>query len=130
MEKKLIGREAGNKEIPVFFLLKCLLFSYILTAALLLLLALLLFKMGLTERIVSAAIIVIYVVSTFLAGFLAGKKMQSRKFMWGLVMGCAYFLVLALVSVMVNRSGAEMGNSFLTTLVLCAGGGMLGGMLS
>ncbi len=130
MEKKLIGRETGNKEIPVFFLLKCLLFSYILTAALLLLLALLLFKMGLTERIVSAAIIVIYVVSTFLAGFLAGKKMQSRKFMWGLVMGCAYFLVLALVSVMVNRSGAEMGNSFLTTLVLCAGGGMLGGMLS
>ncbi len=130
MEKKFAGRETGEKEIPVLFLLKCLLFSYILTAALLLLLALLLFKMGLTERIVSIAVIVIYVAATFFAGFVAGRKMKNRKFLWGLLMGCAYFLVLAVVSAIVNRSAAELGNSFFTTFVLCAGGGMLGGMLS
>lgn len=116
--------------MSVIFFLKCLLFSYIVTAALLMILALFLFKLGLGERVVSIAIIVIYVFSTFLAGFLAGKKMQNQKFLWGLLMGTLYFVVLALVSLAVNHSMVELGNPFFTTLALCAGGGMLGGMLS
>nr|WP_318683352.1 TIGR04086 family membrane protein [uncultured Acetatifactor sp.] len=123
-------RVSTPKKIPVIFLLKCLLFSYILTAALLLLLAFLLYKAGLTEKIVSIAIIAIYVGATFFAGLLAGKKMQSRRFLWGLLMGSAYFLVLVLVSLAVNHSVGEFTDSFLTTLVLCAAGGMLGGMMS
>ncbi|MCM1101213.1 MAG: TIGR04086 family membrane protein [Clostridium sp.] len=120
--------DAGG--IPFFFLLKSLLFSYILTAALLLLLAFVLFKMELTERPVAVAIIAIYVAATFFAGFVTGKKLQNRKFLWGCVMGTAYFVVLALVSLAVRQSPQALGNSFFTTLALCAGGGMLGGMLS
>ena len=45
-------------------------------------------------------------------------------------MGGLYFLVLLAVSLMVNGNVGDLGNSFLTTMVLCAGGGMLGGMLS
>lgn len=124
--------ERGYTEgkVPVIFLLKSLVFSYILTAMLLLLLTFLLYKLGLTETIVSIAIIFIYVISTFFAGFMTGKKMQNRKFLWGLLMGAAYFLVLLLVSLFVNHSAGEFGNSFLTTLALCTGGGMMGGMLS
>lgn len=122
-------RETEWKKVPAIFLLKCLLFSYILTAALLLLLAFLLYKVGLTEKIVSIAIIAIYVIATFFAGFVAGKRMQNRKFLWGLMMGGMYFLVLVAVSLIVNRTTEGLGTSFLTTLVLCAGGGMLGGML-
>lgn len=121
---------ADSGGIPLFFLLKSLLFSYILTAALLLLLAFVLFKMELAERPVAVAIIVIYVVATFFAGFVAGKKLQNRKFLWGLLMGVAYFVVLALVSLAVKQSPEALSNSFFTTLALCAGGGMLGGMLS
>lgn len=117
-------------EFPIFFLLKTLLFSYILTGVLLALLAFLLYKMGLGEKVVSIAIIVIYVVATFFGGFVAGKKLKSKKFLWGLVMGAAYFLVLTAVSLSAGPDGLKMGNDFLTTLVLCAGGGMLGGMLS
>ncbi len=123
-------RVSTEKKVPVIFLLKCLLFSYIVTAALLLLLAFLLFKLGLTEKIVSIAIIVIYVAATFLAGFLTGKRMGSRRFLWGLFMGGVYFLVLVAISLAVNHSVKELTDSFLTTMVLCAGGGMLGGMLS
>ena len=123
-------RGSTEKKVPVIFLLKCLLFSYIVTAALLLLLAFLLFKLGLTEKIVSIAIIAIYVVATFLAGFLTGKRMGSRRFLWGLLMGGVYFLVLVAISLAVNHSVKELTDSFLTTMVLCAGGGMLGGMLS
>ncbi len=121
----------SNKEgIPVAFLLKSLLFSYILTGVLLAILAFLLYKLGLSEKIVSAAMIVIYVAATFFGGFVTGKKMGSRKFLWGLVMGGAYFLILAVVSLCAGKGSVQIGNSFFTTLALCAGGGMLGGMLS
>lgn len=116
--------------VSVLFFLKTLLFSYILTAVLLALLAFLLYQLNLDEKIVAIAIIVIYVAATLFAGFVAGKRMGSRKFLWGLVMGGAYFLVLTAVSVCVGKGAFQAGNSFLTTLALCAGGGMLGGMLS
>lgn len=114
----------------MFFLLKSLLFSYILTTGLLLLLAFFLFKFELSERPVAVAIIGIYVLATFFAGFVTGKRLQNRKFLWGLLMGVAYFVVLAVVSLAVKQSPDTLGDSFFTTLALCAGGGMLGGMIS
>ena len=82
-----------------------------------------------SEGIVSIAISAIYVVATFVAGFIAGKKLKNRKFLWGMLMGAVYFLVLAVISLLVNQSVGNMGNSFLTTLTLCAAGGTLGGMM-
>ena len=122
--------KSSTGEFPVFFLLKTLLFSYILTGVLLALLAVLLYKLRLDEKAVTLAIIVIYVAGTFFGGFVAGKRLKNRKFLWGLLLGAAYFVVLMLVSLAVGRGHIQLGNSFLTTLVLCAGGGMLGGMLS
>lgn len=131
MEHKLRVKKTNEEGgIPIVFLLKCLLFSYILTGGLLLLLALLLYRFGLSEKIVSIGIILIYIGTTFFAGFVTGKKMKTRKFLWGLLLGSAYFIVLVIISLVVNRSIGDMTDSFLTTLVLCAGGGMLGGMLS
>lgn len=124
------NRNQGPEEIPVAFLLKSLLFSYILTGVLLALLAFALYRFGLGERTVSIAIIVIYVLATLLGGFAAGKRMKSRRFLWGLLMGGAYFLILAVMSFAVGKGDMQVGSSFFTTLVLCAGGGMLGGMLS
>lgn len=126
----MIEKTRGTGPIPVNALLKSLLFAYLLTAGLLALLALLLFKAGLDEKIVSIAIIAIYVASTFLAGFLAGKRIGNRRFLWGLLEGTAYFVVLAVISLAYGGEGAGMGQSFVTTLVLCAAGGMLGGMVS
>ena len=114
----------------ILFLMKCLLFSYVLTAGLLLLLALMLYRFSLQEKIVNIGIIVIYIAVTFLAGLLAGKRAGSRKFLWGLCMGTLYFAVLALVSLAVNRSIADVATNFVTVFCLCAGSGMLGGMVS
>ena len=123
-------QDAGRERIPVFFMLKCLLFSYIVTVALLAILAFLLYKLGLGEKFVSGAIIFIYVAATVLGGLIAGKRMKSRRFLWGLLVGVAYFVILAAVSILTGPGGIQVGNSFFTTLALCAGGGMLGGMLS
>lgn len=112
------------------FILKCLLFSYLLTTGLLLMLALMLYRFSLSEKIVSICIIIIYILVTFLAGFIAGKKEGNRKFLWGLFMGSVYFIILLIISLIVNSGLQNTSTHFLTVLLLCAGSGMLGGMLS
>lgn len=120
-----MDKEKGGKPL---YLLKCLLIVYILTAGLLFLLALLVYKLHISEKMVSAIVIVIYIAVNFTAGFFTGKHMQTRKFLWGLLMGTAYFVVLAIVSLIVDHSLKSIAADFLTVLVLCAGSGMLGGM--
>ena len=111
-------------------ILKALLCSYILTGILLLILAGLLYKLNLDEGKVTAGIIGIYVMATFVGGVVAGKLLKERKFLWGLMIGILYFGLLLLVSLGLYRSLQGNGTDILTTFLLCAGGGMLGGMLS
>ena len=111
-------------------LLKALLCAYIITGILLLVLALLLYKLGLSEENVNAGIILIYVISTFAGGFVIGKLTGSRKFLWGLIAGVLYFALLVLISFGIYHSIQSGAGSMATTLLLCAGGGMLGGMVS
>ncbi|MCI9464841.1 MAG: TIGR04086 family membrane protein [Lachnospiraceae bacterium] len=124
MEKKLI--DSGK----VIFVMKCMLAAYLLTAGLLLLLALMLYRFGLSEKVVSVCIIIIYIAVTFLAGFIAGKKTGEKKFLWGLAMGCIYFLILTAVSLVVNKGMPQDMGNLTTVFLLCGGSGMLGGMLS
>lgn len=119
-----------NLSSRLTFILKCLLISYLLTTGLLLLLALMLYRFDLSEKTVSICIIGIYIIITFLAGFLAGKREGSRKFLWGLLMGGLYFTVLIVISLVINQGMNEVSGNFFTVLVLCCGSGMLGGMLS
>ena len=123
-EKEQMGADKG------ILMLKALLASYIMTGGMLLLLALLLYRFSLSEKIVSISIIIIYVVASFLAGSIAGKRAETRKFLWGLLMGILYFLVLVVVSLLVNHSLKDVATNFFTVLILCAAGGMLGGMQS
>ena len=123
----------GKREIyteKVIFITKCMLTAYILTAGLLLLLAFMLYRFGLSEKVVSICIIAIYIVVTFLAGMLAGKKAGKRRFLWGLSMGITYYLILVIVSMIVNRGAQAVAGNMLTVFFLCAGSGMMGGMLS
>lgn len=124
MEKKVAD------STKIVFVVKCMLVSYLLTAGLLLFLALMLYRFGLSEKVVSIGIIIIYIAVTFLAGFIAGKRAGEKKFLWGLAMGCIYFLILTAVSVIVNRGIEDAASSLVTVFLLCGGSGMLGGMLS
>lgn len=123
----------GKKEIytqKVIFITKCMLAAYLLTAGLLLLLAFMLYRFGLSEKVVSVCIIAIYIAVTFLAGLLAGKRATKRRFLWGLAMGIAYYVILVIVSMIVNRGAQDIAGNMLTVFFLCACSGMLGGMLS
>lgn len=119
-----------SQKTGIMRIFQALLVSYAITALLLLVLAVLLYKLNLDKGKVSAGIIGIYVVSAFAGGFLLGKLQKVRKFIWGLVLGVLYFLLLLLVSFGVYHTLQGDVVNLLTTLVLCSAGGMLGGMFS
>ena len=123
-------KHAMERGTQVFRVMKALLASYIVTGLLLFVITFFLYKFEWDEQMVTAGIIVIYVVSTFVGGFILGKIKKSRKFLWGLIMGVLYFALLFLISFGVYRSFDGNGTNVITTLLLCAGGGMLGGMLA
>ena len=110
-------------------LIRAQLTAWVVTALLLLLMALLLFKLELNESKVSLGMYAVYVLSCFFGGLAAGKGGKKRKFLWGLLTGAIYFLVLFLLS---WKTGTERESirSFLLAAALCLGGGMLGGMIS
>ncbi len=128
MERKR-NQEPGVQDHAVH-MLKALLAAYIVTAVLLLLLTCLLYKLNLDEGKVSIGISAVYVISTFTGGFLIGKWNRVRKFLWGLAEGILYFALLLVISIAVYHSLQDGGANVLTTFLLCAGGGMLGGMLA
>ena len=111
-------------------MVKALLAAYIVTGLLLLLLAFLLYKLQLAESIVNVGIIAIYVIACFLGGFLEGKMMKTRKFIWGGAFGLLYFAVLAIIPLAVGQGFSGTSSNFVTTLILCMAGGTLGGMVS
>lgn len=123
----------GKKEIytkKLVYTTKCMLAAYILTAGMLLLLAFMLYRFHLSEKVVSLSIIAVYIIVTFLLGLIAGKTAGKRRFLWGLFMGVAYYAILVIVSLIVNKGVEAVAANMLTVFFLCAGSGMLGGMLS
>ncbi|MDI9241587.1 TIGR04086 family membrane protein [Fusibacillus kribbianus] len=112
------------------YLLRSLLLSYVLSGLLLLLLSFLLYKMKLSRDQIQAGVYIIYVLSCFFGGFLSGKQLKTRRFLWGGLSGLLYFGILLLLSLLLGK-GIQSGLSrLLLSLGLCAGSGVIGGMLS
>lgn len=112
------------------WILKSLLGAYVVTGILLLLLAVFVYKLNLEEKQVTVAVMAIYLVSTFVGGFMIGKWNRVQKFLWGMIVGAGYFILLLLVSFGIYHSLKNSGGNVITTMFLCIGGGLLGGMLA
>jgi len=111
-----------------------LLVMYTISGILLLILALLLYNFELSEETVRIGVIVIYITSGFAGGFLVGRWMQDKKYLWGLMAGGIYYLLLFVLSFGIKQGMGEAVSwdlvRMLTTLVLCAVSSMAGGMIS
>lgn len=117
------AKEYGNVGKKAIWFVKSLLCGYIVTGFLLLILALMLYKLGLSEQNVNAGIVLIYVISTFSAGFVLGKLAEKRKFLWGLFAGITYFVLLMLITLGVYHAFQGNVTNIAVTFLLCAGGG-------
>ncbi len=119
-----------KRETRIVWMLKSLLFSYVVTGMLLALLTVLLYKFELDEQLVSAAIVAIYVLATMAGGLVIGKLVKVRRFLWGLGLGAAYFALLMLITLGVYHTLNGNAANMITAFILCSGGGMIGGMIS
>lgn len=121
-------KTSGNEGILLRFL-SSLLAMYILTGILLFVMALLLYRLQLSEAFVTIGVMVSYVVSSFFGGLLLGWRMKATCAFLGLLIGCAYFLVLFVGSVILNHGLPADLLRMAAVWMMCGCGGMLGGML-
>lgn len=111
-------------------LLISLLTGYLVTLIGVVFIAFILLQFQISEKTVDVGIILLYIVSSFASGFMIGKKIQNRKFLWGLVSGICYFTLLLIISLLSKKQLETDLREIITTVFICAGSGMLGGMIS
>lgn len=122
--------EAEVKSGGMMHAVKGLIVSYIITFVILGVLTVILWKMHATEGFLTGGITITYIASCFLGGFLTGKLTKEKRFLWGLVVGVAYFVILLVVSLVTGQAAEMQVSHMVWVALLCAGSGMLGGMVS
>lgn len=119
-----------SKSMKVLEVIRSLVAAYIFTGVALAALAFVIYKWELSETIVNIVIMAVYVIASFIGGFITGKRVKERKFFWGLVMGGLYILIIYGVSMIMSASLDMISTANVAACLLCLGGGMLGGMVS
>ncbi len=111
-------------------IIKALFLSFLVTALLIVIFAFFMYKFSINENVVSLGVTFIYILSCGLGGFYIGKVEGERKYMWGFVVGALYLMVLLVVSLIVGGENSLLSGNILSLVMLCLGGGTLGGMLA
>lgn len=101
-----------------------------LTAIFLAIFAFLLLRIEFSRNVENIGLIVISVLSCFTGGFYCGKKNHTRGFLWGLLVGIIYSMLIMLIRISGGVNLAEMLFRSITTFLYCGASGMLGGMIS
>ena len=109
---------------------QALIVSYLVTALFILLYALAIWKLDISGQVIKGAVIVLYIISAAFGGLYIGKKQGEKKFLWGMLSGCLYFLLLFMITVLSEGFSGNFGMHFFTTLLICSMSGTLGGMLA
>ena len=109
---------------------KSLLISYIMSFILLLIFALIMYYGNISDKIVGIFVLSTYFISTLIGGISMGKSVENKRFIWGLLEGMIYFLLIFFISIIGNRTETSFNTSVFVGLVISSVGGMIGGMIS
>lgn len=120
----------AEKKSNILLIIKLVAVSYALTAILILLFTFIVYKTLMNDDKIVVGILVIYTLSNLIAGFIAGKVKKQKKFVWGLIAGATYFIILILLSFIATREFIGNQSMLIPALLATVGGGMIGGMLS
>ena len=116
--------------IKIANILKVLLITYVFTCIMLLVLSFSLYKFRFSNIQINIGITMIYGLSTVCGGYFLARMQKRQRLMWGIVFGFLYFVVLSMVSFVINKSFYSDGNAAIRALVICIIGGIIGGILS
>lgn len=114
----------------ILSVLKVLIVAYVITGLLLLLSAFLMFKLNLGEGQVRIFVMTIYGIATIVSGIIYGKIKGSKRLLNGAFIGLIYFLMLILVSAIINRGLEDEIHKIIISMIICVAGGSIGGIIS
>lgn len=109
---------------------KALLCSYITSAVILAILAYVLYKFRIGETQMQWGVWGIYGIACLLGGILMGKSKGNQRLIWGVLTGLLYFLILLLVSYIMNHGVADPSSEIFRAMGICVVSGAIGGILS
>ena len=111
-------------------ILKVLILNFVVSGLLLVFVAFLSYKLQWNDEKIQIGAYCIYGISNFLSGILIGKVMGNRRFLWGVLEGLLYFVVLLILSLIVSGGTAVFSAYTIAVLVISLVCGMLGGIIS
>ena len=114
----------------LIFLLKGLLFSTILMALSVLFLAFLMQKTQWEEAVMYPLLIIFFCISSLVGARYFAKHAGSRRFLWGIGFGTAFFCVYLIFAFLLNTGTSAESDHALTFLAFSLISGCAGGMLS
>ena len=82
------------------------------------------------DAVAQVGVIVIYVLSCGIGGFVLGKWKKRQKFLWGLLVGILYVATLLGAALWIQKGSLPPIPYMGTASAICIGSAMLGGMLS
>ena len=103
---------------------------YILSALILCIAAGLIWKTHGSESAVSVSVIIAYILSNFAGGYLAGKKAEKHKFIWGIAVSVIYFTIIILAGVWFMDCRLSVNPQVVGNALICVVSGMFGGMFA
>ena len=109
---------------------KSLVLSYLVMLLLMCIASFAIWKLDISENVLKGIVIVLYVLSAAIGGIYIGKKQKEKKFLWGLLTGSLYFLILVVLTLLSGDFSGRLGTHFATAFLICALSGTLGGMLA
>ena len=116
-----------NKLIGI---LKTLIAGYIITIALLIIISICMYKMSLSNNIISICITAAYGISTFAGGLILGHIRKCNRLIWGILYGIIYFCILCVISVAINQGSSFDIASAAKCIGICCACGGAGGFFS
>ena len=114
----------------IISVLKTLLFMCLTTVAMMLLLSMLFYKVHISDMGIRMGAIATYLVTNFVGGFIFGKVNEKRKYLYGIIIGIIYFVLLVFATIIFGNGKEVFTITSIISLICCTVGGMLGGMLS
>lgn len=114
----------------ILTILKVLIITYVITGLLMVLSALLMLKFNLSGEPTRLFVMIIYGITTIVGGCIYGKLQEKRRLLSGAFMGLMYFVILVIVSLIVNKGFTDGLQENIISMIICVAGGSIGGIIS
>lgn len=118
----------GNGSRITIKMIKAVTAAYLVTAVMLLLLSLLMYKFMISDIALSFGLVLTYILANITGGIIIGKSVNKRKFAWGILAGVIYVILFVIIGCLLGNSPFNV--SIVLPAVLSVAGAMFGGIIS